>query len=271
MEPYLPYIKYEEPTKRMPLFIKPEKKLSLLSVMDLMRDHQENTYFDNTKDIGAQAYHMPYRYRPLFWTHDGKSYLNERPTATQQSGWVFVAQPRGTLFEAPDRKSGIIWFGADEAGSTVFCPMYTCMTKISPYWQEADNDLMTFKFESAFWAFNLLANWAYPRYSLVYPEIKEKIDQYEEGYFKKVKQIDAQAKADPENAVQIYTDFSYEESHKLVDEWVDFWKFLFMKYLDGNRKYKVEGEKNPKVEFPGYPPEWYERIVDETGDHYKII
>ncbi|HPX76799.1 MAG TPA: C69 family dipeptidase, partial [Bacteroidales bacterium] len=150
-------------TNRMPLWIKPDKKISQIDMFKFMRDHLEGTELDMRNDIGAGPYGNPYRWRPMTWSVDGEDYVMERATATQQTGFSFIAQLRSWL---PDAFGAINWFSVDDAGFTVYVPMYSTITKIPRPYAVGNGDLMDFTLESAFWVFNMVSNFAYTRYEL---------------------------------------------------------------------------------------------------------
>jgi dipeptidase len=129
MDKYLDYARGHDLTDRMPLWIKPDKKLSVHDVMELMRDYYQGTEFDMSKDAGAGAFGCPYRWRPLTWKVDSLEYLNERAIATQQTGFSFVAQARSWL---PDHIGGIFWFGVDDIYHTVYTPMLQHEARSAP-------------------------------------------------------------------------------------------------------------------------------------------
>ena len=82
-------------TNRMPLWVKPNRKVDVLKVMDFMRDHLEGTELDMSKDPGAGPYECPYRWRPMSFEVDGKEYVHERATATQQTGfYICITKPQ---------------------------------------------------------------------------------------------------------------------------------------------------------------------------------
>lgn len=178
-------------TNRMPLWIKPSEKIDVLQVMDFMRDHLEGTELDMSKDMGAGPYECPYRWRPMSFKVDGKEYVHERATATQQTGFTFVAQCRGWL---PNEIGGILWFGVDDAASTVYFPMYTVSTEVPFAFAEGNGSMMEFTNKAAFWVFNQVTNFAYTRYNLIHPEIREKQVALEKQYVNFVQMIDAGAK-----------------------------------------------------------------------------
>ena len=210
-------------TNRMPLWVKPSHKLDVLEVMNFMRDHLEGTELDMSKDPGAGPYECPYRWRPMGYTVDGKEYVHERATATQQTGFTFVAQCRSWL---PNAVGGIIWFGVDDAASTVYFPMYSCSTRVPHSFAEGNGSMMEFTNEAAFWVFNQVTNLAYTRYNAIHPEIRAKQKALETQYVEYVKLIDTGAAdmytKDPEGTVKFLTDFSCNTGDRLTADWRNF-------------------------------------------------
>jgi dipeptidase len=268
--------KNKYPTVRMPLWVKPDRKISVRDMMDFMRDHLEGTELDMSKDFGAGPFGNPYRWRGLTWKVDGETYCNERATATQQTAFVFVSQSRSWL---PREVGGILWFGLDDAASSVFMPLYSSMTKAPEKMATGYGDLMEFVPDAAFWVFNQVANLAYTRYDSISADIRVKQDELEYKFIEQVKGIDAAAstlaKKDSKAAVQFLTDYSVNTGNATVLEWQKFYYFLFTKYMDGNIKRKrevPEGYKYyaPALNQPGYPEWWLKKIVEDTGDKLKV-
>ncbi len=277
-----PYVKGEAqtpenfPTNRMPLWVKPNEKVSVLDMMAFMRDHLEGTELDMTQDVGAGPFHCPYRSRPMGWEVDGVEYVHERATATQQTGFSFVAQCRTTPI---NNIGGIIWFGVDDAASTVYCPMYTCMTEIPLCFREGNGGIMEYSETAAFWIFNQVTNWAYTKYEYIHPEIAEKQAAYEQGWVDGIAKVDERAaelyQEDPAKAVEYLTRFSTKEAEKLTADWREFYKYLFVKYMDFNIKEAQPTPKSykyyaPKVQQPKYSEEYYRAIIEQTGDKLKV-
>jgi dipeptidase len=263
-------------TNRMPLWIKPKAKVSQLDMFHFMRNHLEGTELDMSKDAGAGPFGNPYRWRPLTWKVDGETYCNERATATQQTGFSFVAQLRGWL---PREIGAINWFGIDDAASCVYMPMYASITKAPRSLEVGNGDIMTWSDDAAYWAFNQVCNYAYTRYNLIQPEIITKQSAYEKGYIEKVKATDTKyqelAKTDKKKAIALLTDFSCTEADNLTKDWFNFYKYLFVKYSDGNVKTKSEVPEGykyhaPKLEQPGYSEDWKRRVATETGNKLKM-
>jgi len=259
-------------TNRMPLWVKPNEKVSVLDMFEFMRDHLEGTELDMSKDIGAGPFGKPYRWRPLYWEVDGEQYCNERATATQQTGFSFVTQMRSWL---PDPIGGIIWFGLDDASCSVYMPMYCSITRAPRTMERGNGAMMRWSDDAAFWVFNQVTNFAYTRWNIIYPEVKDKIDAYEEEFVTLTPMIDEQAKKlyekNPKLAANFLTDYSTRTGDRVTYEWKDFYKYLFMKYMDGNVKTPNPGQQNPHLEQPGYGEDWYRRIIEETGDQFKVI
>ncbi len=276
MDKYYNYASGHDLKNRMPLWIKPDRKVAVEDVMDYMRDHLEGTPLDMTKDMGAGAFENPFRRRPLTWNVGDGVYCNERATATQQTGFIFVAQARSWL---PDEIGGILWFGVDDAASNVFVPMYSSITKVPEAYARGNGSMMEFTFDAAFWVFNLVSNFAYTRYNVIHPEIRAEQTKLEWKFQEETKALDNKALALIENnkddVVTMLTEYSVNTGNETVKHWLKFYTYLFTKYMDGNVKKKVdvpEGYKyhNPKLKQPGYGEDWYKKIVDETGDHFKM-
>lgn len=272
MDKYLDYAKGENLHNRMPLYVKPEKKLTLQDAFGLMRDYYQNTPLDMTKDAGAGPYGNIVRWRPLTWKVDGVEYCNERAISTQQTGFSFIAQSRSYV---PTPLGGIIWFGVDDTYTTVYIPMYTCMTEIPETFAVGNGDMMTFSENAAFWVFNQVSNFAYTRYQDMIPEIQKKQSQLENNFIGMVPAMDKiafeKSKTSMSDAIQFLTDFSVSQGNNTVSEWKKLYHHLFTKFMDGNIKTPVAGEKNPKVKQPGYGEDFYRNIIKQTGDKFKVI
>ncbi|MCK5077021.1 MAG: C69 family dipeptidase, partial [Calditrichia bacterium] len=260
------YVKGVENAEPMPLWIKPDKKVSVHDVMEYMRDHFEGTDFDMTKDIGAGPYKLPYRWRGLTWEVDSVKYCNERATSTQQTGFSFVTQSRSWL---PDVIGGVFWFGVDDAYSTVYMPMYCGIKKAPHNVAVGTGDFQNFTWESAFWVFNWVSNYSYLRYSEMIVDVQKAQRQLEGHFFAMQPQIDKAAEAlynqAPELARDYLTDYSVSMTEKTMKRWTKLGTDLLVKYMDGNLK-----NEHGKVKHPGYPKSWYRTIIKETGDHFKM-
>lgn len=250
----------------LPLWIKPDEKLSVHDVMEMMRDHFEGTPFDMTNDLGAGPYRLPYRWRPLTWEVDSIQYFNERAISTQQTGFSFVTQSRSEL---PDDIGGIIWFGVDDSYSSVYVPMYCSITDVPKSYAVGTGNFDEFSWDSAFWVFNFVSNYAYSRYCDMIKDIQLVQRDLEGSFLAQQKHVDQAAlslyKESPLRAVEYLTDYSVSCGEKTVKRWKKLGEFLIYKYLDGNVKNEHGG-----VTHPGYPKAWYKAVAKSTGDKLKI-
>lgn len=260
------YVMGDPEATPLPLWIKPDKKLSVHDVMSLMRDHFEGTSMDMTKDVGAGPFALPYRWRPLTWKLDGVEYCNERATSTQQTGFSFVAQGRNWL---PNPIGGVFWFGVDDTASTVYVPMYCGLREVPYAFRVGNGDFNHFTWDSAFWMFNFVSNYTYLRYSDMIIEVQKVQNQLEGSFLAMQKATDEVAlslhKQAPELARTYLTEYSAKQTEKTMLAWKKLGEHLMVKFLDGNVK-----DELGNVTHPRYPDSWYKKIVDQHGEVIKM-
>ena len=237
MDNYLPYVNGES-AEPFPLYVKPSRKLSVQDMKEAMRDHFEDTPFDMTQDVGAGPFKVPYRFRPMSFEVDGKSYCMERAIATQQTGFTLVGQMRNWL---PDPVGGVLWFGVDDANTCVYIPMYCGITQVPECFSPENGSMYDFSWTSAFWIHNWVANMAYARYE----------------------------------PIAYLTQYSCDAAEASTARWKKLGEYLMVKFLDGNvkqeenGKFKDNGYGLPDSPlFPGYSQEYYEEIVRQTGNRF---
>ncbi|MDR2066071.1 MAG: C69 family dipeptidase [Prevotellaceae bacterium] len=259
---------------RMPLYIKPDRKLSLDDVKIAMRDHYEGTKMDMTTDIGAGPFKCPYRWRPMEFEFEGKKYLHERATATQQTGFWFIAEGRSWL---PAPVGGILWFAVDDASTSCLAPIYCGITEVPEVFAVGNGDLLTYSDKSAFWLFNRVTNFVYSRYDRLSEEVLKVQKQFEGESEKLIEEIDKKASAvyaeSPEKAISIITEFSLKRAHEMFDRWKALDSYLLVKYIDGNVKKEKDGKFErtedgyPSApEWPQLPEFWIKKIVEDNGE-----
>lgn len=265
MDKYLPYIKGET-LERMPLYIKPDKKLSVHDVMSLMRDHYNGTELDMTTGIGAGPYGNPMRARPLTWKYNGEEYFNERPISTPQTGWSFISQSRSNL---PNEVGGVLWYGVDDTYTTVWFPMYAAVTDIPENYRKGLGSLSHFTWDSAFWVFNAVANFAYPRYNVVIDDIKTVQNQLEGQFLLRQKEVEEKAvkllSSSRAECLLFLTNYSKEAGKSVYTTWRKLSEDLLLKYMDGVKK-----NEHFKTVNVGYPEQFRGEIVKESGEKLKV-
>lgn len=278
MDQYTDFIKGDPTKKPMPLYIKPNRKLSVQDVQQGMRNHFEGTDLDMTKDAGAGPYKVPYRWRPMTFKVDGVEYTNERAIATQQTGFVIVPQMREWL---PDEIGGILWFGVDDADMAVFNPVYASSVRVPECYRVGNGDLLNFSWTSAFWMHNWVANMAYHKYSFMIQDIRKVQQELESHYQEVIPAIDKAAQElyakDPKEAVEFLTWFSTSTADNATARWKKLGEYLVVKYIDGNVKKEENGQFKRNAyglpaypDFPGYDEEYYRSIVKSAGERLKV-
>ena len=274
---YEKYALGDASAQRMPLWIRPDHKISVRDAMELMRDHYEDTPMDIRGTVMAGAYDSPYGTRPLEWELDSVKYFCERPISTPQTAFSLVSQSRDWL---PDEIGGLLWFGVDDTYFTCYTPIYAPSTRIAECFRVGNGDFNTYSPTSAFWKFNRLSQQAYAKYSLYAPEIRKVQAEIENTYVNIVNQTDKAAleliDQAPEKLTEFLTTFSVQASEQTVSLWDQLESFLLVKYFDG----VVHPEKDKDfirsqyggpgpVQTPGWSRTWREKIVKENPERFK--
>lgn len=279
MGKHLDYAMGHNLANRMPLYVKPNRKLSVKDVADMMRDHYDGTPLDMTCDIGAGGNALPYRWRPLTFESEGKEYVNERAIVTQQTGWWFLGQCRSDL---PRDLGGLYWFGVDDAGTSALTPIYSVSTRVPHCVEEGNGSMLEYSETSLFWIKNRVAQFAYQRYNDIGGEVRQVVDAWEHEMIEKTAVADKVAlqlyKEDPALAREYLTAFSVNQAQQLLDKWIALDKYLMVKYIDGNIKrqnpdgsFKDNGN-DPRIPaspiYGGYTQKWKDAVAK---DHGKIL
>ena len=282
MSPYLDWALGKNPDAQdMPLWVVPNKKVSVKDVENVMRDHYEGTPLSvaDGSDIGGGIWEMPYRPTPLMYKVDGKQYFNERPVSTQQTGFVFVSQMRSWL---PREIGGVFWFANDDANMAAFTPVYCSMTQRPECYNTPGVDAVHFSKKNAYWVCNMTSNMVYPRYSLMFPTLKEVRDSLDNSYFaaqagveKKAQELYAQ---NPQAAVKYLNDYSVEKAQQMLARWNQLFEFMVVKYNDMIIKPTDKNGTFKKTPYglgatpvrPGYPEKFAKQLVKQSGDKFLV-
>lgn len=298
---YVDYAMGHNPDNRMPLWIKPAKKVTVKNVADVMRDHYEGTPMDMTTDIGAGGNALPYRWRPMDFEYEGKKYTNERAIATQQTGFWFVGQARGNY---PDVIGGILWFGTDDAATSYVTPIYSNTEKVPGCFRQGNGNLLSYSATSSFWINNRISNACYRMYNIMAPYVRERIDKFENEQMEKVHQNDVKAlelfkksmdsaeKAGKKKSLaydvmtdtgasfaavkRLLTSYSVKTAQDIFKQWQELEVTLTVKFIDGNVKAQNADGSFKHTDFsagipdgltqPGYTDTWKEAVVHFHGD-----
>lgn len=298
---YVDYAMGHNPDNRMPLWIKPAKKVTVKNVADVMRDHYEGTPMDMSTDIGAGGNALPYRWRPMDFEYEGKKYTNERAIATQQTGFWFVGQARGNY---PDVIGGILWFGTDDAATSYVTPIYSNTEKVPECFRQGNGNLLSYSATSSFWINNRISNACYRMYNIMAPYVRERIDKFENEQMEKVHQNDVKAlelfkksmdsaeKAGKKKSLaydvmadtgasfaavkRLLTSYSVKTAQDIFKQWQELEVTLTVKFIDGNVKAQNSDGSFKHTDFsagipdgltqPGYTDTWKEAVVHFHGD-----
>ena len=270
---YLPWaLGKDKDAEDMPLWIVPNRKLSVADVENGMRDHYEGTALAlDTTSIGGGIYEMPYRPTPLTFTVDGKQYCTERPISTQQTAFTFVSQLRSWL---PREIGGVLWFGNDDANMVAYTPVYCGNTVQPSCYNTKGADAVTFSPDNAFWLCNMVSNMVYPRYSQLFPELKAVRDSLETSYFANQTSIEKQAadlyQTDKAAALKLLNNYSNTKADEMLVSWKHLATRIIVKYNDMAVKKEKDGKLLQSVTRPGYPASFGRKLVKETGDWYAV-
>jgi len=302
---YLDFAMGYNPENKMPLWVKPSKKITMKNVADVMRDHYEGTPMDMTQDIGAGGNALPYRWRPMDFEFNGKTYTNERAIATQQTGFWFVGQAR---CDYPDVVGGILWFGTDDAATSYLTPIYANTNEVPECFKEGNGNMLSYSPTSSFWMNNRISNACYKMYNIMAPYVRERIDKFENEQMQKVRQIDNQAldlykkaldgaekrgkkKSGTYDAMsdtgksfaavkKFLTKYSVNTAQDMFHDWCKLEETLLVKYIDGNVKAQNPDGSFKHTEFsagipdgltqPGYTDTWKEAVVHFHGDVIEV-
>ena len=274
MDKYTDYAMGHNPSNRMPLWVKPTQKVSPKQLFDAMRDHYEGTPMDMTTDIGAGGNGCPYRWRPMYFKVDGVEYCNERATATQQTGFWLCGQAR-------EGKTGILWFGTDDAATSPLTPIYCNTTEVPWCLDEKNGSMLHYSPTSMFWVTNRIAQLAYLRYDVVGKRVRQEVDKWENEKLAEVVKFDAKlAGLSAKKAQKLQTTYSTVTAQNLFEKWDSLDKYLLVKYIDGN--VKAENEKGfidngngcnipDKIEQPGYSEKWKRAVAADNGEVLKVV
>ena len=279
MSRWLPWALGKDPNAEdMPLWIVPDKKVDLAKMEACMRDHYEGTPLSLDQDLAQGIWNSPYRPTPLKFEVDGKQCFNERPISTQQTGFSYIAQLRSWL---PREIGGILWFGNDDGNMVAYVPIYCSNTERAECFNTPSADAVTFSDKSAFWVCNWVSNMVYPRYSQLFPALKEVRDSLDNSYFAAQKGVEEKAQAlyatDKAAAVKYLNDYSVQKSDEMIARWRELAIYLIVKFNDMTIKPEKDGKflrtstgLGERVKRPGYSDYFKRELIKQSGDKFVM-
>ena len=270
IDSYLPFLDGDlSEHDALPLWIKPDSKLSYRDIQNDMRDHYEGTALDMTADVSAGPWASPYRNQPVnFESSDSTKMFRERPIGCQQSGMTMVCRMRSWL---PDAVGGITYFNMDDATMVAYVPVYCGINRIPDPFRRENNNILEFSEESAFWMCNFVANMVYPRYSAMIGDLKEAQTELEDYY--ETDQVEVEKRASELTAGEL-SDFltmkTIAYTDKMMKRWDKLAKLLIVKHNDQIMRPSKDGEPAfGRFSSPAYAPAFVDAVKKETGTRYE--
>jgi len=272
MDKYLPYINgHFDQCDHLPLWITPDRPLSLRDLQADMRDHFEGTPLDMTADMTAGPWGMPIRPLPMqFKASDSTPYFRERPISTQQSGFTMTCQMRSWL---PDDIGGVTWFNCDDANMVAYVPLYCCITQVPDPFRPENNARNEFSFQSAFWMNNWVANMVYPRYSMMIGDLRQAQQELEDYYYADQDSVLAAISTMTPGDRRAYLNGkSIDYASRMMNRWDRLAKYLIVKYNDQVvRRVDSTGQfQRWGYDTPGYDQQFIDVIGPATGNRYRL-
>ena len=268
IDSYLPYINGDmSKVDHLPLWIKPDKPLSVRDLMNDMRDHYEGTALDMTADVSAGPWGSPYRNALTnFKSPDGTDMFRERPIGCQQSGMTMVCQMRNWM---PD-VTGVTYFNMDDATMVAYVPAYCGINRIPEPFRRENNSMGEFSTRSAFWMNNFVANMVYPRWSAMIGDLREAQKELEDFYEKDQKEFEPRLKdMTRSDMVSFLTRKTETYTEMMMERWDKLAKLLIVKHNDQIMQPSEDGRLvRGRRTNPEYAPAFVNAVKDITGDRY---
>lgn len=243
--------------KDLPVYIKPDKKVSLNDINAIQRDHYEDTQYDARYSITAGPWENPRRFRGLGFRVDGVAYSWQRQIAQVQCEYSITTQSRAWL---PDAIGACVWYGAANPDLTCYVPIYASVSELSPCLNVNAGSHQTFTRESYWWAISTVSTYANYKFSYISEDVNTYINKYEKDLIANQKMIDQSAAAlyekDPKAAVAFLTNFVNTNVETVRDAWWDLLDFLMWKYNQGLIN------NGSRITQPVYPEQWVKRILE---------
>ena len=248
----------DTPNMDFPFSIKPEKKLSMAHVMEILRDKYEGTPYFPGRGLQGGPFENP-NLLPYGFEVDGKRYNTGRPIGVNRAEYVAVTQTRDWL---PNPIGGIVWIGFGAQDTHCLMPFYAGVTSIPPSFEIGDH--WEFDRRSARWAFDYVDFHTQVVYSHAIKDVRQAQDRWEKGAIDRTPEIDAQAlqlyKKSPEQARQFLTDYCNNNANLVVNAWWDLGDQLMVKYMH-HWQFDIQERKRKPLQYPEW---WLRELVKQN-------
>ena len=172
--------------------------------------------------------------------------------------------PRGWL---PDKIGGVCWYGVDDTYTTCYIPLYCGIDAIPESFTVGR--LGAFSWESAWWVFNFVANFASLKYSFMISDILTVRDDIEGTFLALQPAVERTAadltESDPALMVRYLTDYSVSHGELVVRRWRELGEHLLTKYNDGFVK-----DQSGRPQERGYPESWLRKVLKARPEQFRL-
>lgn len=228
-------------TKEYPFAIIPDCKLTVGDIANIYRDHYEGTEFDLTRGKGAGPWGDPTRYENN--PDQGNAFeLNvntprgawERPISIYRCGMMWINQARTGMTDAV---GGVSWVGLDRPAANCLLPFYCGVTDLPACVQKMN--LTDFSTDSAWWAFNFVANFATIKYSYMMQDLQELRSKLEAAAFERIANTSREEGGCPSKRADLTVDeatkYCNDNAEFVLKAWWRLAQQMIVKYNDGCR------------------------------------
>ncbi len=229
-----PSLKLDPNGENYPFSIKPEKKMTPQTIMEIFRDTFEGTPYDMTKNMLVpevkdgkltgkfvkSPYANPFMHYDMMpflkvdgaWNHKRKDgsweNLGERCIARYYCTYATVIQVRSWL---PNEIGGLVWFGYDNPAMTAYVPIYIGINDVPESYKIGGRP--GFNRDCAWWAFNRVADLSAQKWGAMRHDVDAVRKKFEKPIFENQKVIE-------EKAVKLYKK-SPKKARKFLDKYVN--------------------------------------------------
>jgi len=239
-------------TREYPFSVIPDNKLSVAAIANIYRDHYEGTEFDMTAGKAAGPWGDPTRYENnpdrgdafKLQVHCPKGAW-ERPISIYRCGMFWINQAQQKMSDAI---GGISWIGLDRPATNCLMPFFAGVKYLPGSVQTMK--LTSFDRNSAWWAFNFVANYANLKYAYMIEDITDLQQKLENEAYEEVKALS-------EKEISAYCE---KNTKKVLQAWWNLSETLIVKYNNGC--FTTEESIMQKIDYPEW---WLEEVGYYSG------
>lgn len=216
-----PSLKLDPDAEQYPLYVIPEKKLSVQDVFLMNGDYYQGTKFDLSLEPEAGPYGDPLN-----------EFHVERPINMYRATYHFIANVKGYL---PKEVKSLLWHGYGASDSTYIVPLWASMTRLPDIYTKG-NRFGKFDRESAWWVASYVQQTATSNYQSAIKEIHAARDGRMATQYIAAEQIQKTAAAlieagNKDAAIELITSYAYNNAEDWHKYWLEFGDELYGTYM----------------------------------------